>query len=916
MNHLNLDYLESLYEQFKKSPESVELEWRRFFEGVDFSKDFAKGAGLSEKELDVYHLISAYRNYGHYEAQLDPLTNTAIPSDELRLSKFNLSDADLEQKFQIGSIVGLPGASLKEIIRHLRSVYCGKLSVQCAEALPDIRNWFIKEFEQKTQTFNLTSEDRKELLASLTRVEGLEKFIHTRYVGTKRFSIEGGDATMPMLEHLVHRGAAAATDAIEEVVVGMAHRGRINVLANFMGKDISQMFADFNGPTELEKPLEDYDGDVKYHLGYQTTKNITVNTTSGPQKRTVQCHLAFNPSHLEAVNPVVLGMTRALQRQRGDIKSRRKVVPVLIHGDAAFAGQGVVMETFQMAHVRGYTTGGTIHLVIDNQVGFTTNPENGRSSHYSSDVAKVMAIPVLHCNGDDVESCVRAMDIALRYRQEWSRDVVINMICYRRYGHNEGDEPAYTQPLMYEIIRKHPTLREIYAKHLVQTAVCDAGFAETLITDQMAHLQKIYEQAKTQPPKVKTFKFEGTWQGLKKGSLADIQKKIKTSIDSDELKKIGKLIAEVPTTFNLHPKLNKLLETRKNMALGNEPCDWGMGELLAYGSILAEGNSVRLTGQDCVRGTFTHRHAGFYDTKTGEQFVALKHYNSEKTNFCVYDSILSEYAVMGFEYGNAITDPKFLTMWEAQFGDFSNGAQIIIDQFLAAGESKWQQMSGLVLLLPHGYEGQGPEHSSARLERFLQLAAQANMIVCNLTTPGQIFHALRRQVKWDFRKPMVIMTPKSLLRHPRATTTIDEMAQGEFQEIIDDVSVKSIDRVEKIILVSGKLFYELLDQKEKSDDAKTALVRLEQIAPFPEWKLKEILSKYKNVKKIVLCQEEPQNMGSFSYVYFKLVNLLQSLNSKASLSYVGRPDRASPATGSIYRHKIEQGDLIEKAFTI
>lgn len=910
MNHLNLDYLESLYQQYQKSPESIELEWRRFFEGVDFSKDIAKGGGVSEKELDVYNLISAYRNYGHYEAQLDPLTNTPPPSDQLRLSKFNLTDADLEQKFQIGSIVGLPGATLKEIVQHLRNVYCGKLTVQCAEALPDVRDWFIKEFEQ-SKNFNLTADDKKAILASLTKAEALEKFIHTRYVGTKRFSVEGGDATLPMLDHLAQKGAALS-DSVEEIVVGMAHRGRVNVLANFMGKDVAQMFADFNGPTELEKPLDDYDGDVKYHLGYKTTKNFTVGST----KKTVDCHLAFNPSHLEAVNPVVLGMTRALQRKRGDTKTRKKVVPLLIHGDAAFAGQGVVLETFQMAHVRGYTVGGTIHLVIDNQVGFTTNPENGRSAHYSSDVAKVLATPVLHCNGDDAESCVRAMDIALRFRQEWNRDIVVSLICYRRYGHNEGDEPAYTQPLMYDIIRKHPTLREIYAKQLVSAGVCDAQYPETLVTDQMALLQKVYENAKAQPPKVKTFKFEGHWSGLKKGGLADIQKKANTSVELNTLKKIGQTIATVPASFNLHTKLTKLVESRKAMAEGKEPCDWGMGELLAYGSVLAEGNSVRLTGQDCVRGTFTHRHAGFYDTKTGEALFPLKQLNSEKTNFCVYDSILSEYAVMGFEYGNAITDPSFLTMWEAQFGDFSNGAQIIIDQFLAAGESKWQQMNGLVLLLPHGYEGQGPEHSSARLERFLQLSAQANMSVCNLTTPAQIFHALRRQVKWDFRKPMVIMSPKSLLRHPRATSMIDEIANGEFQEIIDDITVKSADRVEKIILVSGKLYYELLEKKEKLDDAKTALVRLEQIAPFPDWKLKDVLSKYKNVKKIVLCQEEPQNMGSFGYVYFKLVNLLQSLNSKASLSYVGRPDRASPATGSIYRHRTEQADLIEKAFSI
>jgi len=903
MNHQNLEYLESLYNQFKSSPESVGLEWKRFFEGVEFAQDGS--FGLSEKELDVYHLITAYRNHGHFEADLDPLTNTPAPSDQLRLSNYNLSDKDLDKKFQIGSIVGKPQATLREIIQHLRSVYCGKLTVQCAEAMPEIRNWFIKEFEQNTSTFKFSAETKKEILKSVTRAESLEKFIHTRYVGTKRFSVEGGDAVLPMLDHVVNKGAELG---IEEVVTGMAHRGRVNVLANFMGKDVAQMFADFNGPTELETPLEDYDGDVKYHLGYTKIKDI------GGKK--VECHLAFNPSHLEAVNPVVLGMARAAQRKRKDTKERKKVLPVLIHGDAAFAGQGIVLETFQMAHVRGYTVGGTLHIVIDNQVGFTTNPENSRSAHYSSDVAKVLAIPVIHCNGDDVESCVRAIDIAIRYRQEWGRDIVVNLSCYRRFGHNEGDEPAYTQPLMYDIIRKHPTLREIYSKQLVAAGVMDAASAEALMSDRMNELQKIYDQAKTSAPKVKTFKFEGAWQGLKKGLSQDMQKPVNTKVDAKALEKVGMVISEIPAGFNLHPKLVKLVESRKNMALGKEPCDWGMAELLAYGSLINEGASVRLTGQDCVRGTFTHRHAGFYDVKTNEAFFPLKTLNSEKTNFCVYDSILSEYAVMGFEYGNSITDPSFLTMWEAQFGDFANGAQIMIDQFIAAGESKWQQMSGLVLLLPHGYEGQGPEHSSARLERFLQLSAQNNITVANLTTPAQIFHALRRQVKRDFRKPLVVMSPKSLLRHPRATSFIKELAEGTFQEVLGDHLIADPSKVEKVILVSGKLYYELLEQREKTNDQKTAIVRVEQISPFPDWVLKDILKQYKNLKKIVWAQEEPQNMGSFNFVAFKIMQLINDMSLKVEFNYAGRPDRASPATGSVYRHKVEQTELIEKAFKI
>lgn len=902
MNHQNLEYIESLYNQFKKSPNSVDTEWQRFFEGFEFGQE--GGLGLSEKELDVYHLINAYRNYGHFEADLAPLTNTPAPSDQLRLSNFNLTEKDLDSTFQIGSIVGKPNGSLKEIIQHLKNSYCGKLTVQCAEAMPEVRNWFIKEFE-KTTPSHLTAETKKEILQSVTRAESLEKFIHTRYVGTKRFSVEGGDAILPMLDQIVKKGSELG---VEEVVLGMAHRGRVNILANFMGKDVAQMFADFNGPTELEAPLEDYDGDVKYHLGYSTTKDIN--------GKKVECHLAFNPSHLEAVNPVVLGMARAAQRKHQDTKERQKVIPVLIHGDAAFAGQGIVLETFQMAHVRGYTVGGTLHIVIDNQVGFTTNPENSRSAHYSSDVAKVLAIPVLHCNGDDVESCIRAIDIALRYRQEWKRDIVINLSCYRRFGHNEGDEPAYTQPLMYDIIRKHPTLREIYSKHLVSQGVLDQTQADSMLSDRMNDLQSIYDQAKVSAPKVKTFKFEGAWKGLKKGITADMQKSVNTAVDVKALEKVGLLLSEIPAGFNLHPKLTKLIETRKNMALGKEGCDWGMAELLAYGSLLQEGHSVRLTGQDCVRGTFTHRHAGFYDVKTNESYFPLKTLNSGETNFCVYDSILSEYAVLGFEYGNSITDPSFLTMWEAQFGDFANGAQIMIDQFIAAGESKWQQMSGLVMLLPHGYEGQGPEHSSARLERFLQLSAQNNITVANLTTPAQIYHALRRQVKRDFRKPLIVMSPKSLLRHPRATSLISEMATGTFQEVINDHLISDSSKVEKVILVSGKLYYELLEQREKLNDQKTALVRVEQISPFPDWILKDILKSYKNLKKVIWSQEEPQNMGSFNFVAFKIMQLLSDAGLKVEFNYAGRPDRASPATGSIYRHKVEQVELIERAFKI
>ncbi|MBC7754361.1 MAG: 2-oxoglutarate dehydrogenase subunit E1, partial [Moraxellaceae bacterium] len=506
MNSYNLEYIESLYALYKKSPESVQTEWKYFFDGLEFGSTSEGAFGLSEKELDVYNLIHAYRSYGHLEADLDPLSNTAAPSDQLRLTKFNLNEKDLEQKFQICQLVGKSGATLKELIAYLRSVYCGKLTIQCGDALPEIKNWFVKEFETNPTGFKLDASQKKEALLSLTRAETLEKFIHTRYVGTKRFSIEGGDITIPMLDYIVD---VANKNKIDEICLGMAHRGRINVLANFMEKNVSMIFADFNGPTQMEAPLEDFDGDVKYHLGYNKIKK----TASGQ----VECHLAFNPSHLEAVAPVVLGQTRALQRKRKDTQERKKVLPIIIHGDAAFAGQGIVMEVFQMAHVRGYSVGGTIHFVIDNQVGFTTNPENGRSSHYASDAAKITDVPVIHCNGDDAEACIRATDIAVRYRQEWGRDVVINVLCYRRYGHNEGDEPAYTQPLMYDIIRKHQTTREIYSKQVVASGVVDQTLADSMVTDRMNELQKIYDEAKINAPKAPVFKFEKNWAGLKKG---------------------------------------------------------------------------------------------------------------------------------------------------------------------------------------------------------------------------------------------------------------------------------------------------------------------------------------------------------------------------------------------------------------
>ena len=900
-NRNNLEYIEQLYSQYKTDPLSISNDWKMFFDGVDFAQ--GSNLGLSSKELDVYHLITAYRNYGHFEAQVDPLSNSATPSDELSLLRFNLKDSDLNQNFQIGSIIGKPNAKLKDIIAHLRNCYCGKLTVQAAEALPNIRNYFIKEFEQPNN-FKLTNEEKLSIQKTLNKTEGFEKFIHTRFVGTKRFSVEGGDALLPMLESLTNKAVKAG---VEEIVFGMSHRGRLNVLVNYMEKNVGHLLAEFSGPVELTEKLEFYDSDVKYHMGAHVTKKTPYGNC--------EITMAYNPSHLEAVNPVVIGMARAAQRIRKDTEKRKKVIPLLLHGDAAFAGQGIVAETLQMSQVRGYRVGGTIHLVVDNQVGFTTNPENSRSSHYASDIAKILAIPVLHVNGDDVESCIRAVDIALRYRQQFSQDIVINMTCYRRFGHNEGDEPAYTQPQMYDIIRKHPTLREIYGKQLQRENILTSAQMEQTFNDEITRLQTIFDEIKTNTPQIPVRVLEGPWAGLRRSTTEDFENTCNTKIDLKVLKSVGEVIASFPKNFSPHPKLLKLLESRRNMALGNEPIDWGMGELLAYGSLLHEGTSIRLTGQDVCRGTFTHRHAVLCDHKTGEYYSALDTINGDKVEFCVYDSVLSEYGVLGFEYGNSIYDPRFLTLWEAQFGDFANGAQIIIDQFIASAETKWQQMSGLVMLLPHGFEGQGPEHSSARLERFLQLCGQNNIQVMNLTTPAQIYHALRRQMHRPFRKPLVIMSPKVLLRHPKAISTLEDLANGSFLEVIDDAAATA-ESVEQIIFCSGKIYYELLEEKAKqADPSKFAIVRVEQLYPFPEKKLKVLLSKYKKASSIVWTQEEPKNNGAWTYIYFKFLDLMKDFKN-LSLTYAGRTERSSPAVGSTYKHKIEQQKLIEESFKL
>ena len=904
VNRSNLEYIEELYQRFLKDAESVSEEWQMFFEGVEFAQNIGQGGSVSSQELDVYNLINAYRTYGHFEANLNPLSDATKSFPELSFTNFNLKEEDLDKTFSIGAIVGRPNAKLKDIIAHLRETYCRTIAVQAADANPTVRDWFYNEFEKRNSQFTLTGDEKRQVFEQLARTEAFEKFIHTRYVGKKRFSVEGGDSVIPMLEALVARGIPLG---LEEIVIGMAHRGRLNVLTNFMGKDMEGMFGEFEGVRDEHNSF--FDGDVKYHLGHSADKRT--------QNGMVHVSLAFNPSHLETVDPIVCGMVRAKQRRRRDTEERKKVVPVLIHGDAAFAGQGVVAETFQMAQLQGYTVGGTVHIVIDNQVGFTTSPVNARSTPYASDIAKVTQVPVLLVNGDDVEGCVRAMDIAIRYRMEFKRDIVINMICYRRFGHNEGDEPAFTQPLMYDKIKKHPTAMEIYAKKLITEGTMTAEQAESYYKGQIDRLQNILDTVRKTPPAMKPLVFEGNWKGLRRATREDFEKTWPTGTSREKLLQVGQLLTHVPQGFNIHPKVAKLLEARHAMLEGEGKLDWGMGELLAYGTLLLEGTSVRLTGQDCIRGTFSHRHSAYYDTKNGEKYNPLATINPQDVEFCVYDSFLSEYAVMGFEYGNSSSDPTYLTLWEAQFGDFANGAQIIIDQFLSSAEQKWQRMSGLVLLLPHGYEGQGPEHSSARLERFLQLCAQDNMQVMNLTTPAQLFHALRRQVMRPFRKPMIVMSPKSLLRHPKVVSPISALTDGVFREVLPEETVE-MKNVETIVLCTGKVYYDLLAHREtldKKEQAKTALVRVEQMYPFPQHLLGPILKSAGKLKRIIWAQEEPKNMGAWFFMQPRLNDLCEELKlTNMPVLYRGRTERASPATGSEKVHKYEQEELVTSCF--
>jgi 2-oxoglutarate dehydrogenase E1 component len=895
----NLEYLEQVYEDFKRNPESIDKEWMRFFEGIEFAKEKGlKSSGVGGgPELLAHELTKIYRDYGHLKAQLDPLKLERLDGSK-EFEAFNdlgIEDVDQNQKMDL-EFIGLKNVTLSELIDFLEKTYCQKIALQAAYCAPKAREWFCKEFE--SDNFKLTKEDKVKILKQLARTESLEKFIHTRYVGVKRFSIEGCDSLIPMLEHLTE--TATEKHGVEEITIGMAHRGRINVLANYMNKALKSIFAEFNGHMGAH---EHYDADVKYHMGFSAEKE----TEKGKS-----CHvsLAFNPSHLEVVNSVVCGMARAKQRQRKDTEKREKVIPVHIHGDAAVIGQGVVAETFQLSKLKGYEVGGTIHIIMNNQVGFTTNPSDARSTRYASDIALSVKAPVILVNADDPEQCVRAMDMALRYRQEFKEDVIIDLIGYRRFGHNEGDEPAFTQPMMYDKIKRHPTVYKAYEAQLDKDSTFSKSESQKFFDSKIENLQQIYDEVKENPPENKPLAFGGVWEGYKKGEAKDFEKPVNTKAKLKDLKTVMDKMTTPPDGFNLHKKVQKLIDQRRKN-FEEDTMDWGLVELLTYGSLIMEGTSVRLSGQDSIRGTFTHRHSQYFDTETAEAYSPLSELREDK-EFCVYNSSLSEMAVLGFEYGNSITDPTFLTLWEAQFGDFANGAQIIIDQFITSGEAKWYRSNGLVLLLPHGYEGQGPEHSSARLERFLQMCAQYNIQVCNFTTPAQLFHGLRRQIKRDFRKPLIVMSPKSLLRHPKVISSKKDLTDGGFQEVLFEADAKA----ERVVFCSGKLYYDLLDEKESTKDSKVALVRVEQLYPYPEKQIQEAIKSFKNANSFVWAQEEPQNMGAYWFIAPKLKSSLKQAKKTPELFYAGRPEKSSPATGAPSVHKEEQDNIIKSCFNL
>lgn len=893
LGNSDVNAIDDLYQQYLKNPESVDIQWARFFEGVDFVKtDFSSG-GIPEnfqKEFKIINLINAYRQRGHLFTKTNPVRERRNYSPDLSIENFGLEQADLNTVFQAGNEVGIGPATLAEIIDHLKQTYCQSIGIEYVYMRePDRIKWFKDKIELKNRP-KFSAEEKKRIFEKVNNATVFEQFLHKKYVGQKRFSLEGGESLIPALDAIVQHGAQMG---VKEIVVGMAHRGRLSTLVNIFEKDHKSVFTEFDGKTFDTD--EDFDGDVKYHLGYSTD----IKSDDG---KTVHITLAPNPSHLEAVDPVVEGISRA--KLDHYLKDEKAIIPVLIHGDAAVAGQGIVYEVIQMAQLDGYHVGGTIHIVVNNQVGFTTNYLDARSSTYCTDVAKTTLCPVFHVNGDDIEAVVQTVKIAVEFRQHFNRDIFIDLLGYRKYGHNEGDEPKFTQPKLYKAIAAHPSPREIYLKQLINEGVLTAEEGKKYEENHLAKLDEAYEASRKLEKTVVLNFLEKTWEGYRHGKKDDFLQSPETGVEKKKLIDIGTKLATLPKGFKYFRKIEKLLEDRLQM-LKNDALDWGMAEMMAYGTLLVEGHPVRVSGQDVERGTFSHRHAVVKTEDDENEVITLNLLAEKQAEMSIYNSLLSEYGVLGFEYGYSLATPQGLTIWEAQFGDFFNGAQIMVDQFIAAGEDKWWVQSGLVMLLPHGYEGQGAEHSSARIERFLQMCADLNMQICNTSTPANHFHLLRRQIHRDFRKPLVVFSPKALLRHPKAVSKVDELAKGSFQEVLDDDATKS--KVDTIVLCSGKFYYEMKDEAEKRGVTNAAFIRIEQMYPLPETQLEKVLAGYKNAKKFVWAQEEPENMGPWAYMALALRKYNLDLAA-------GRPS-AAPAAGSSALHKKRLGDLYDRLFS-
>lgn len=928
--HANTAVIEAAYERWSQNPDSVDPTWRAFFQGFALGSNGASPSAAlaaadgqaataanapiidSLKQSRVHHLINTYRSLGHLEAHLDPLSEPPPAHPKLSLAQFSLSEADLQTSFDVGTYLGGGQMKLSDVLTNLRLTYCDHIGVEYMHIQDvDVRTWLQEKMELTRNQPDFSKAEKVRILRRVYKAELFERFLHTKYVGQKRFSLEGGETMVAAVDSIIEM---CPNCGVEEVVMGMAHRGRLNILTSVMRKNFDVLFEQFS-----ENYIPDAvggDGDVKYHLGYEAV----LDTAAGKK---VEVRLAANPSHLEIVNPVVEGKARARQRMRGDTEARTRVLPLLIHGDAAFAGQGVVAETLNFSQLPGYRTGGTLHFVVNNQIGFTTEPDEARSTRYCTDVAKMIEAPVFHVNGDDPESVCMVAQLALEFREKFHRDVVIDMYCYRKHGHNETDEPAFTQPLLYKKIATHPQVSAVLSQRLIAEGTITAAESDAIKAEYTAALEKNLEKAKASEV-AKTQKRAAAIETKKfDGSTAVFQpdyhfKAVTTKVSTETIDQVVRGLTTVPAEFKLNPKIKRFLEARVQAHKEGGPIDWGFAEALAFGTLLVEGMPVRLSGQDCERGTFSHRHAVLHDAESQTTYTPLRHIAAKQAQFCVYNSLLSEAAVLGFDYGYSLDYPNMLCIWEAQFGDFANGAQVVIDQFIASGESKWQRTSGIVLLLPHGYEGQGPEHSSARLERFLQLCAEDNIQVANITSPANFFHALRRQMKRDFQKPLIVMSPKSLLRHAAATSRLDDFTGGSFQEIIDDPTLATsgtrapteTKAPTRLILCSGKVYYDLADHRAKQKIADAAIVRIEQLYPLHRKRLSEIAKKYAGAK-LVWAQEESENMGAWTWIAPQLEEIFGR-----KPAYAGRDASASPAVGSLALHKLELAAFLKQAFTI